>query len=131
MFQDTKECQTHSFGDGCGEPEHNVPAKWEERFDRKFNYIGAIDSVVNDRSLNIREVNIVNDIKDFIREAISEAVEEERKRILKIVKKKDVKELFPNVDVTVPDKMLSEAVLKKEGYNIAVDEILSILNCKS
>ena len=23
MFKDTKEGQTHSFNDGCGEPEHN------------------------------------------------------------------------------------------------------------
>ena len=126
MFKDTSSGTTHSYNDGCGEPEHNKPEKWEEEFMGRF---GVPDTVR--REVKILAEKFLEEIKSFIRQATSEAVEEERKRILKIVKKKDVKELFPNVDVTVPDKMLSEAVLKKEGYNIAVDEILSILNCKS
>lgn len=27
MFKDTKDGQTHSFNDGCGDPEHNFPAR--------------------------------------------------------------------------------------------------------
>ena len=44
MFQDTKAGQTHSFGDGCGEPEHNKPEKWEKRFDSMFDLDGYGDS---------------------------------------------------------------------------------------
>lgn len=40
-FKDTKEGETHSYNDGCGEPAHNskLPKEIEERFDKEFPLI--------------------------------------------------------------------------------------------
>lgn len=42
MFKDTKEGETHSYNDGCGEPAHNpkLPKHIEESFDTLFNSLG-------------------------------------------------------------------------------------------
>ncbi len=43
MFKETKEGQTHSYNDGCGEPAHNHTAEvgeWREEFDKEFFYRG-------------------------------------------------------------------------------------------
>ena len=44
MFKDTSSGTTHSYNDGCGEPEHNKPEKWEKRFDSMFDLDGYGDS---------------------------------------------------------------------------------------
>ena len=77
MFKDSKSGQTHSFGDGCGEPAHNTPEKWEEEFDRNFKYVFS----EKDPIYGAENTQNKNAIKIFISHAISESVEEEWERI--------------------------------------------------
>lgn len=76
MFKDTSSGTTHSYNDGCGEPAHNKPEKWEEEFDRNFKYVFS----EKDPIYGAENTQNKNAIKIFISHAISEAVEEETLR---------------------------------------------------
>lgn len=81
MFQDSKSGQTHSFGDGCGEPAHNKPEKWEEEFVRKFcNNHDKVNGIRFLRGAFFDSHDAAQQIREFIRQAISESVEEETLR---------------------------------------------------
>lgn len=80
MFKDSKSGQTHFEDDGCGEPAHNTPEKWEEEFDQKSKTSYARGGFLTIDFGDKWELDSES-IKSFIRQAISEAVEEERKRI--------------------------------------------------
>lgn len=81
MFKDSKSGQTHSFGDGCGEPAHNTPEKWEEEFHHLFEILtDSGKNIVNGRD-DFEYWSFHDSLKSFIRHAISEAVEEERRYI--------------------------------------------------
>lgn len=79
MFQDSKSGQTHFENDGCGEPAHNTPEKWEEDFEEKVKTSYARGGFLTADYDNSWVIN-TESIKDFIRHAISEAVEEEKEK---------------------------------------------------
>jgi hypothetical protein len=80
MFRDTTDGQTHSFNDGCGEPEHNEQFTREkelregtrERFFGKFNIFYV-------RPKGFAELG--EEIVDFIEQEKALAVQNERREI--------------------------------------------------
>ena len=80
MFQDSKSGQTHFENDGCGEPAHNKPEKWEEEFHHLFEILtDSGKNLVNGRD-DFEYWSFHDSLKSFIRQAISEAVEEEKEK---------------------------------------------------
>jgi len=82
MFKDTKEGETHSYNDGCGEPAHNpkLPQNIEKLFDKEFPLI---------RETGIEEAEGVffnKDDSDRVKSFIATILDEERKLIAKIVR---------------------------------------------
>ena|SRR3990167_4985334 len=71
-FKETKEGQTHSFNDGCGELEHNInfQKQFKNNFDKDFDEIYGNLSGIQPFSL---------DIKSFFHSQISKLLEEVKK----------------------------------------------------
>ena len=83
MFKDTKEGETHSYNDGCGEPAHNpkLPQHIEERFDKEFPLI---------KETGIEEaegVFLTETDSEKVKSFIATILEEERGRVVKKIEK--------------------------------------------
>lgn len=96
--------------------------QWEKRFDEKFistvypflggqrNYFKMNDNRgIEDRTFEMDEIN---EIKNFISSLLTQAVEEERERILKIINTLIVKE--NNVFMETPEGKLYQCGIKSD-----------------
>lgn len=65
MFKDTKEGQTHSYNDGCGEPEHNIPPTADRTGDKgrtcthHFEYVRQETLPIGSTTTNFKKVDVV------------------------------------------------------------------------
>lgn len=127
MFKDTKEGETHSYNDGCGEPAHNpkLPKQIEERFDKEFPLI---------RETGIEEAEGIffskND-SDRVKSFIATILEEERERIIGEIKK------FKIMEGSVIDKLEEKSEMERVtnllnenleiGYRQACMDIINLI----
>ena len=116
-FKDTPEGQTHSFGDGCGEPAHNNPMptliqKQRELFDKEFKYLYG-DKFAYDTDYP--------KVKSFLTTCLIEHYEE------------DIRELEVrknNAPVFLCQDGFSYDWLQADAYKYALDLAISLLQDK-
>lgn len=65
--------------------------------------------------------------RDFIErwwlEALTQALQEQKDEIVGMMTRKSVKDLFPEIDTSIPNEELTDAIMYKEAYNQALSDI--------
>jgi hypothetical protein len=70
----------------CGCKEFEEGDGWEKEFDRQFNPTEAIKATQDGGTVNIRSIDIADDIKDFIRTLITKTESDTLERVREWVK---------------------------------------------
>jgi hypothetical protein len=102
MFKDTKEGETHSYNDGCGEPAHNP--KLPQHIEVRLNEI--LDKTLIEGGFTMNEDDNwlpEEEAKLRIKSFIATILEEERERIINVINKYDDTRTNSEANETVRD----------------------------
>lgn len=124
MFKDTKEGQTHSYNDGCGEPEHNDMSFIEKKVEefrksldalsyKDYGCDGADECCGNCTGDRLSDYKI----EDFLRTAL----EQQKQEIVEGVEA--LRKEIPKEDIEA--RYFNDEMVKT--YNFALSEVRSLL----
>lgn len=122
MIKDLPEGQTHSYNDGCGEPEHNTMTNdWRERFDARFEQDNDPNDRVSGWLCRINgngtvSIALPENVKSFIAAERALAAVEMHKRCV---------EAMPNAPYHPPGAVLKNFDL---GFNAGLAAALAALS---
>ena len=105
-------------------PSRPIQASWEELFDKQFKYIDE----PGNGTVGYLQDSKKNTVKSFIRTAIETAIKEERERIAEVVEKMKVQhqEFENNVGRLHCDPVTE--ICEITAHNLALSDVLSIIN---
>ena len=119
-MKDFEEGTTHFENDGCGEPEHNNPARLIEPAKKPEPQGDSIDSMVRDFTA------VGSRPKSEVRRRIEQAIEAAREEGRMIERKANIDTAFGVANATHEVILKKElAIVKSEGYQTALEKAIA------